>query len=152
MKKNRFLLFAMAFFCLYNANAQQNTTKNIFDDMRTPDSETGATVTFYQDEKIENLLKQKGASTVSNNGTIFRVQVFSSNNQKTAKTEAFNTEKKLKESFPYENVQVNYTSPFWKVRIGEFATREEATTFRQQIVNAFPDKKAQIYVIADRGK
>ncbi|MDR2854064.1 MAG: SPOR domain-containing protein [Prevotellaceae bacterium] len=148
MKKIGFLLITMTLLCMHNATAQQNTP-NIFDEMRAADPATGATVIFYQDGKIENLLKQKTVAPVLK-GTIYRVQVFSSNNSKTAKTEAFNVEKQLKEFFPHESIQTDYVSPFWKVRIGEFATREEAMKFRMEILEAFPTKKAQIYVIADR--
>jgi hypothetical protein len=80
------------------------------------------------------------------------VQVFSSNNQKTAKNDAFYVEKKLKENFPAQNVQVNYTSPFWKVRIGEFSSREEAQKFREEVISAIPNQRSQIYVISDRSK
>jgi len=130
-----------------NAAAQR---ENIFDNLRSPDTATGATVTFFQDEKIEILMNQKNTPSVALTGTVYRIQVFSSNNQKTAKTDAFAMEKHLKESFPYDIVQVNYSSPFWKVRIGEFGTREAATAFRQQVIDAFPANKNQIYVIADR--
>jgi lipoprotein-anchoring transpeptidase ErfK/SrfK len=148
MKKTIFLISIFAVLTLQSAYSQAK--ENIFDALETPDATTGAKVTFVQDDKIETMLLQKNATTIKG-GTVYRIQVFSSN-QRTAKSEATGIEKQLRNSFPTVNVQVNYASPFWKVRIGEFSSREEANKFRLEVMAAMPSQKNQIYVVAERNK
>jgi hypothetical protein len=47
----------------------------------------------------------------------YRVQIYSSNKQQTAKAEALEMEEQLKEQVN-QTIYVQYVSPFWKVRIG----------------------------------
>jgi len=155
MKKTGFLIL-LTLVAFLRATAQDEAqslevSNNIFDSLRTPDPQTGATVVVVQDDKIANILKQRATGSALK-GSVYRVQVFSSNNQRSAKTDAFKIEQKLKEYFPYENIQVNYASPFWKVRIGEFATREEATQLMAEVADVLPERKNQIYIIAERIK
>jgi hypothetical protein len=80
----------------------------------------------------------------------FRVQVFSSNTQRTARQEAFNHESNLKEAFPEMKVYVSYSSPFWKVRIGDFFTKEEARRFTEELLLKFPELKGETYTVRDQ--
>lgn len=125
--------------------------KSVFEKLAKPDSITGASVRVHQDERInllfdsKNKLNSEHASTISG----YRVQVFSSNAQKTAKNEAFRIEKELKEIFPEYPVYVNYTSPFWKVRVGDFKTLEDAKKARLEIIDNFPNLKSETYTVRD---
>jgi hypothetical protein len=78
------------------------------------------------------------------------VQVFSSNQQHTAKTEAFRVEKLIRDQFPTLGVYVNYTSPFWKVRVGDFSTQAEATSFRNELISAFPTMRSETYIVKEQ--
>ena len=40
--------------------------------------------------------------------------------------------------------------PFWKVRIGNFKTREEANTYKDILLNMFPDMVGSTYVVPDK--
>ena len=59
----------------------------------------------------------------------YRVQIYSSNQQQTAKTEALDLETRLKERVNH-TIYVQYLPPFWKVRIGDFRTVEEAKEYK----------------------
>lgn len=146
MRKIFYLIFLFSVLALQNICSQ--ATENIFTAMEVPDEQTGAQVTFIHDAAIETLLLKKNNATVKG-GTMFSIQVFSSN-QRSAKNDATNIERQLRSKFPDKNVQVNYTSPFWKVRIGAFATREEANKFRLEVMAAMPNQRDQIYIVADR--
>ncbi|MDR1652070.1 MAG: SPOR domain-containing protein [Prevotellaceae bacterium] len=148
MKQRSFFMFIFAALVLQNAYSQAK--ENIFDALQTPDPATGAKVTFVQDEKISAMFLQKNAATIKGS-TVYRIQVFSSN-QRNAKSEAASIERQLRSSFSSAIVQVNYASPFWKVRIGEFVTREEADKFRQEVIAAMPSQRSQIYVVAERNR
>jgi hypothetical protein len=71
---------------------------------------------------------------------------------KTAKDEAYKMEKDMKTAFPEHAVYVTYSSPFWKVRLGDFKTNAEATAFRHLLLNEFPVLKSAVYVVKDQIK
>jgi hypothetical protein len=148
MKKILFVITIFAALALPSAYSQ--TKENIFAAMKTPDTQTGAKVTFVQDDAIEAMLLKKNTTNVKG-GTVYRIQVFSSN-QRTAKNDATYIERQLRAKFPNENVHVDYASPFWKVRIGEFATREDASKFIQELKAALPSQQSQMYIVADRNR
>ena len=148
--KFRFLLIGGILVLFVNIlSAQENADiklTNIFEALSATDSTSHATVTIHQDKRIEALLVNKKSLTVSG----FRVQVFSSNIQRTAKNNAFGIEKQIQDVFPTEAVYVNYTSPFWKVRVGDFKTKAEAQAFRNQLIESLPALKSEIYVVPEQ--
>lgn len=140
-------LFFLFGFQLSAQEATENTTEptDIFEMFRNSSANNGATVTIFQDERIEALFRRRSGLAFTK--TLYRVQVFSSNAQRDAKTEAYNIEKTIREQFPDENIYVSYIAPFWKVRMGDFRTREEAQNFRTEVARAFPQFRNQIYVV-----
>lgn len=145
------LIFSILFLSL-GLSAQENApkTETIFKSLSKTDSTTHASVKFFEDRRIEQLVNYKKISTVTETGGGFRVQVFSSNTQRTAKTEAFRIEKLIKEAFPDQPVYVNYISPFWKVRVGDFKSQTEAQNFRKLLMDAFPELKSETYTVRDQ--
>ena len=79
----------------------------------------------------------------------FRVQIYSSNNQQNAKTEAYQMEKRIQESEITVDTYVIFNPPFWKVRLGDFRTQEDAALLKAELVAAFPDIAGDIYVVRD---
>jgi hypothetical protein len=152
MKRNYYPILITLLLICWQLPAQQNQDSkknNIVEVLSTPDSITHAEVNFHQDKRIEALLaNNKNSNQTTENG--FRVQVFSSNVQRTAKNNAFNIEKQIQEVFPEQSIYVNYTSPFWKVRVGDFKTKNEAQTFRNQLIESFPDFKSEIYIVPEK--
>ena len=151
--KSKSLPFVIALLLIgWQLHAQQNQDSkknNIFEALSTVDSITQTTVKIHQDKRIEALMRNKRyMDQTSTNG--FRVQVFSSNVQRTAKNNAFRIEKQIRDAFPEQGVYVNYTSPFWKVRVGDFKTKLEAQIFRDQLVESFPNLKSEIYIVPEQ--
>lgn len=154
MKRIVFTL-TIAIFCsvAFAQNNDNSKKQNIFESLAETDSVTKATVTFHQDKRIEQIYAEKksGANShISTVGSGYRVQVFSSNVQRTAKAEAFKIEKDLKDVFPEQAIYVNYTSPFWKVRVGDFRSIEDAQEFRNQVIKAFPHLRSETYTVRDQ--
>lgn len=81
----------------------------------------------------------------------YRVQIYSSNQQQTAKSEALLLEKKLKDYLPH-TIYVSYVPPFWKVRIGDFRTYEEARDYKKEFVQAYPERMGDTYIVRDKIK
>jgi len=79
----------------------------------------------------------------------YRVQIYSSNQQQTAKTEALELETRLKDAIS-QTVYVQYLPPFWKVRVGDFRTYDEAREYKRQFVAQYPDLMGDTYIVRDK--
>ena len=79
----------------------------------------------------------------------YRVQIFSSNRQQTAKTEALELEEQIKEKVS-QTVYVQYVATFWKVRIGDFRTYDEAKEYKKIFVQQFPQMQGNTYIVRDK--
>lgn len=152
MKK--ILFFAITIFCgasllfIQHLNAQTPIVRAIESNNAASDSK----VTINQDARIDSRLNayiNRIDPTAPYTGPGYRVQVFSSNNFKTAKTDAYNIEKQLKSVFPEQQVYVTYASPFWKVRVGNFRTADEAQKLRSEIINLFPALRKDTYAVRE---
>ncbi|MDL2289878.1 SPOR domain-containing protein [Paludibacteraceae bacterium OttesenSCG-928-F17] len=163
--KKQILLTIFSFFCVSMSFSQINppptpdpvppveyreeAPKNVFEIIANSDSVHEGVIRVYQDKRIEQLFMDR--ITLSNTGVAsgFRVQVFSSNTQRTAKNEAFRIESLVREKLPNASIYVSYTSPFWKVRVGDFRTTEDAQILRNELMKAFPDMSKEMYIVKD---
>jgi len=155
--KRKYIAFFIALLLLVGLLQAQQTPdskrNNILEVLSTPDSTTHAVVKIHQDKRVESLLANRKYSNTSqdqatSNG--YRVQVFSSNVQRTAKNEAFKIERQIRDAFPDQTVYVNYSSPFWKVRVGDFVNQSQAQIFRTKLIEAFPAMRSEIYIVREQ--
>jgi len=79
----------------------------------------------------------------------YRVQIYSSNQQQTAKAEALDLESKLKDKIG-QTVYVQYLPPFWKVRLGDFKTYDEAKEYKKLFVAQYPAMMGDTYIVRDK--
>jgi len=107
-------------------------------------------VIVHQDSLIRQLLYDKVSGTEKEEVEVdgFRVQIYSSNNQQMAKLEAIRLEKDMRDKLDVP-IYVTYTPPFWKVRVGNFATYEDAIDFKNGFVREFPELTGDTYVVRD---
>lgn len=82
----------------------------------------------------------------------YRVQVFSGNSQNKSKNEAFYKEGKVKSMFPEIETYVTFKSPFWRLRIGNYRSFEEADQTMRKLKRAFPEFGKEMYVVKDEIK
>jgi septal ring-binding cell division protein DamX len=103
----------------------------------TATGSTAATASVVQDPRIQLLIeKQIYVNTLAlRNMPGFRVQVISTMNR--AKATA--AKAKLMELFPQYKTYLSYQSPYFRVRIGDFPTREDAEQLQQQLGDYFPN-------------
>ncbi len=169
MKKQLFILIAFLPIGLFANNGINKTGADTLSVLQTAEIAVGDTslingdslqkpyilddmplVRVQQDTLIEALLKEKiygKAEQVEIDG--FRVQIFSSNRQQTAKEEALVLEKKMIDALSTA-VYVTYLAPFWKVRLGNFRTYEEANAFKGQLITQFPELQGDTYIVRDK--
>ncbi len=101
----------------------------------------GNSVELQTDEENDSFVKMKG----------FRIQVYSGN-QKHSKDEAFERAKEIRETFHGISTYVTYKAPVWRLRVGDFQTREEASAFIMEMKQKFPSQGKEMYVVSDEIK
>ena len=138
------------------ANAQQR--KNIIDDLQSVKHGQGRVMVF-EDNSIKGVLGRSMAP----NGTVysgsdgghflkmrgFKVQAFSGNNQRTSKNEATSKQQLINQAYPEHETVVTFDSPFWRLRVGNFKSREEANEVLKQMKESFPSFGKEMYVVVD---
>ncbi len=154
---NYFKLLTISLFAICCSSIYAQSENEIITELQRNVNGQG-TIKIYADPKINALVGQTtGTNSNSNtNGepTIvkmqgYRIQVFSGNDAKTAKGEAFQKEQTIKSSFPSLRTSVTYTAPFWKLRIGDFRTREEAEAMMKQISQQLPSLGREMYIVSE---
>lgn len=79
----------------------------------------------------------------------YRIQVFSDNNQRTAKNNAHLREQKMNEQFPELKTYIIYKSPTWRVRVGDFKILGEAEYVMHELKEAFPAFAREMMIVKD---
>lgn len=106
---------------------------------------------IYQDSLVRQLMIDRylGIERGQIEKSGFRVQVYSSNQQQVAKNEALLLQQDLENKLD-KPVYTLSEPPFWKVRIGNFLTREEAMEYREIFIRQFPDLQGGTYIVPDQ--
>lgn len=99
---------------------------------------------------VEEEQKEEMQRPVNGRMAGFRVQVFSDNNSRTAKNEARSKQRKISSRFPQYQTYVMYTSPYWRLKVGDFRTQQEANAAADELRKAFPAYSKEIRVVRDR--
>lgn len=80
----------------------------------------------------------------------FRVQIFSDGNQTTARNSARARIRQVSGRFPQYRTYLDYKSPYWRARVGDFRNRDEAEDAASKIRSAFPGFGKEVRVVSDR--
>lgn len=128
--------------------------QTIFDKLSDNSDQSKGVIVIHQDDKIKNLLYRKKDPDVKSKTYStqpgYRVQIFSSNEQRTAKADAYKAEAMIKEKLPDMTVYVTYFSPFWKVRVGDCVSTAEAQALREELKKTIPEFKQETYIVKDQ--
>lgn len=157
MKKSLGILLIAFFVAFPVVKAQDESPMlkpDIFNALSEVTDSTSGKVNIYQDKRIEQLVRNKTAGNpyTQRYATAqgFRVQIFSSNEQRTSKAQAYKIEELVKAKYPELVTYVIYQSPFWKVRVGDFETNSAAQELRNFLREDFPEFKEETYVVRDQ--
>lgn len=156
--KKLFCLFIsiIGFFNITNAQ----DVKSIINDLNTSKSGQGK-VRVLQDESIDGLLGNYfviDSTSVTNRFTDnssyvrtkgYKIQVFSGNNQAKSKIEAQEKYTAVKEAFPEYEAVITYNEPFWRVRVGNFITRDGADIVLKELRKKFPSFGKEMTIVED---
>lgn len=119
---NKIVLFVSMLFCVLSAGAQDNIVSELQKSVQGQ-----GLVRINQPAKLLDLM---GSMTVRNGKPAqvegYRVLVYSGNNSATAREEANNMARFMRENFPGAEVYVVFESPIRSCQYGDYRTREEA--------------------------
>ena len=159
-------LILLTLFCqVLSVAAQQSATsasKSILEELNTARRGQGSVI-VYEDEAIKGILAKPNSANLpvytSEDGTTqyvkmrgFKIQVFSGNNQRKSKDEAYSKQKLIDNSFENIETIVYFQSPRWILRAGNFRTREEADVMLKEIAKQFPSFGKEMYIVSDTVK
>ena len=97
-------------------------------------------VTVVKDPRIDMLLKKqydlnrKVEILNKKSGPGYRVMVINTNDR----TKALEVKSKMMSEFPDHKSYLVYQSPYFKIQIGNFKTRQEAEDLRKRIMRMYP--------------
>lgn len=114
-------------------------------------------VQVIQDENITSRLARKAKRTLTNEAPVtyvempgYRIQVFAGNNQRISKSEAYTKESDVKSLFPEMSTYVVFTAPFWRLRVGDFQTFQEAQRMLTKLRSEFPAFGREMSIIKEK--
>lgn len=144
MMKNKFVL-ALLSTIISVSYCKSHADNNIVDNINQ-----NGTITIILPDELNNRVSSDNtdASTIEPTKIIgYRVQVFSDSNSRTAQNEANRKADAIAERFPDYKPYIIYDSPHWRLRVGNFRTKEEAENAAQELKDAFPNMKKEIRVV-----
>ena len=94
-------------------------------------------VTVNHPSQIDSLLVSQTISNTEKKINGYRIRLFFDNKQ-TARTESEQIEEEFKLRFPTIPIYRTYTNPFFKIVIGDYRTKSEATKALKTIVQVYP--------------
>ncbi len=142
--------------------AKQNGNTSIIEELNSKQPNQG-NITVYQDEAIKGVLANPIPTNLpvysTGDGSVqyvkmrgYKIQVFSGNDQRKSKDEAYYKQKLINNSFGDIETVVFFTSPRWILRAGNFKTRSEANIVMMQFRQQFPNFGKEMYIISDTVK
>lgn len=146
---------AMVLMALMTAVGRSANTPDVDIVSHLNNNTKGQVTVIAPDQLIERLKPENGdpnngvpKKTVSSN-VGYRIQAFSGNSA-TAKREAQVRERNIISRFPQMRPYIGYKAPSWRLRVGDFRTRDEAEEMLKQLKKAFPAYSRELTIVVDR--
>lgn len=82
----------------------------------------------------------------------YRIQVFSGNNPRTARSQAHSRAAAITAEFPEWGSYITFDSPYWRVKIGDFRSYDDARAALTLLKQHFPSFASEMRLVRDRIK
>lgn len=143
-------------------NADKQDRQTIIEELNSNRVGQG-NVMVYQDEAIKDILAKPVpvdrpvfSSADGNTQYVkmrgYKIQVFSGNDQRKSRDEAYYKQRLINGAFEDIETVVYFNSPRWILRAGNFRTREAANVVLEQMLKQFPNFGKEMYIISDTVK
>ena len=108
----------------------QDNRKSIVDDLNTQKVNQG-NVRIFQEESLKNVIGARFNDSITADTEFvkikgYKITLFSGNNQNKSKQEAESKRGQFRQLYPDVEASITYNSPQWRLRVGNYRTREEA--------------------------
>lgn len=138
----RNLVVIMLFLCSGIVSAQSNNELITKLQERV---EGEGVISIYDEDGIEELVSIQTEVNKRRNGVDgWRIQLFSGSGP-TGKSNALKVKSKFLNSFPDNDVDLSFTSPWWRVRVGNYRQKHEALPLLNELRELFPN----CYIVKD---
>jgi hypothetical protein len=148
------LLFASI---VQNFGQQTGQRREILNELNSATGGSGR-VTVYEDENIRHVLGRPmtpaRSGALSTDGMFyemrgFKIQAFAGNDQRASRAQAEQRESVIRNAFPEHETRVFFQSPFWRLRVGNFETRDEAEEAIHEMRRRFPSFGRELSIVQD---
>lgn len=123
--------------------------KSVFSILSAP----GSNVTVTQDQSISSAMSSHVNSNRSKSLSGFRVRIFFDNKQN-SRSESEAAMRRFQGAFPGVPAYRSFSNPFFKVTVGDFRTKSEATNLLNSLKGLFPNafvvKETIHYPVVDK--
>lgn len=132
-------------------NKAKDDSKNVenqseIDDSKDKDKDNETETTEKKD--LNN--QHRSNSFIANRSVGFRVQAFSDNNYRNAKQNAQARARIIAAKFPNYRTYLTYKAPTWRLRVGDFRSKEDAQRALTALRNAFPSYAGEFSIVRDK--
>ena len=164
MKKSFYIFFLLG---LFSASAiAQNSQKTIIDELNSSKWGQGD-VKVMQDDVLQGKIAVRSTEPIdslgepepstSSNANVapgtrvreYKIQVFMGNNQQQSKREPESKQAQTRNAYPDLRTSVSFQSPFWRLRVGNFRTKEEAEQMMHDMRKTFPSFGREMTVVSE---
>ena len=114
----------------------------------TVEQPEGMAARLHKTESASSDNQEERAQHVARGG--YRIQVFDDNDPRTARAEAQNRKALIASHFPEYRCYVQFNSPYWRVKAGDFRSRSEAEGALEEMRRALPHLSGQMRIVRDR--
>ena len=158
MRLIRHIIFLTALLLAVPVFAQEQTDSVAVPSRLPLFEELEPEVTVHQSESVEKLLisrslgVERKVETVKNG---YRIQVYSSNDQKNAGRESADIAEKVRNLNLGIDIYRTYNAPFWRVRLGNYRTQADANEVLEELTDVIKKQlpelleKGSIYIVHD---
>lgn len=92
------------------------------------------------------------SSSAARSNVGYRIQVFSDNNMRSAKSNAEHRKRLIEQARPEWRTYITFESPYWRVRVGDFRSQTEADAAMRELKASFPSMAADMKLVRERIK
>ena len=136
MKKRAYSLISALVLMVMSVTTLMAKDDSIVRELEQPSN--GGVVKVYQSPELTQMLLRDTTALEEQMVSGYRIQVYSDNMQRRAKEMAQERAKMIQSSDSTLATYVTFNSPFWRVRVGNYSSYEEAAIKLRELKKQFP--------------
>ena len=136
MKKRAYSLISALVLMVMSVTTLMAKDDSIVRELEQP--KNGGVVKVYQSPELTQMLLRDTTALEEQMVSGYRIQVYSDNMQRRAKEMAQERAKMIQNSDSTLATYVTFNSPFWRVRVGNYSSYEEAAIKLRELKKQFP--------------